>query len=205
MCSRDRSDCGQGLQHTSLVIGKHDGHERWARISGQKIVECLEHNDTIMVDRDALGSAYGTKGRIVLDRGDQDALAPAAQQRKMVRLGATADKDNSIRRHTEQCPDSRARVLDRLPRGAAPAVNRGWVAATGEHRGHDRCRLGPQRGGGVPIEISLGPRPDATARPSSCVHYVPVAVALPNVSRWRRPLLPSTRCSHTSASETELR
>src|SRR6516225_4545377 len=123
----------------------------------------------------------------------------------MVRFGAAADEDDTLGRRIKQSRDGGARLLDFLSRHATPAVNRGRVAATSEHRGHRRHRFGPQRGGRVPVEISLGSSQGARARPSDLAHYVPVAVALPKVSEWTRPLLPSTRRSQTSASETELR
>ena len=62
--SRERGDRGQWLQYTGLVIGKHDRDERRARITRQKIVECLENNDAVAVDRDVLGFGYGPEDRI---------------------------------------------------------------------------------------------------------------------------------------------
>src|SRR6516162_8096213 len=123
----------------------------------------------------------------------------------MVRLGTAADEDDTLGRRIEQSRDREAGLLDRLSRRATPAVNRGRVAATGEYLGHRRRRFGAQRSSRVPVEIGLGSSRDAGAPPSDLAHHVPIAVALPKVSQWMRPLLPSTRCSQTSASETELR
>src|SRR5215469_10747193 len=96
-------------------------------------------------------------------------------------------------------------VLYRLPCSSAPAVDRGWVAATSKHR-RDCCRgFAAQRSGRVPIEIGL--QSIITDRPpaSAVAHLAPVAALLLILSQWARPLVPSTRRSHTSASETDLR
>src|SRR5271169_123270 len=74
--SRDRADRSHRLHHTGLVVGKHYRDERPARIPGEKSVERVEHYDTVMVDRDALGLGNRTEDRIMLYSRNQDTVAP---------------------------------------------------------------------------------------------------------------------------------
>jgi hypothetical protein len=61
----------------------------------------------------------------------------------MVRFGPATDEDDALGWRIEQRRNRRARALNRLPRCAAPAVNRGRVAAAREHGGHGRRCFGP--------------------------------------------------------------
>jgi hypothetical protein len=79
MRSRDRADRSHRLHHTGLVIGKHYRDERWTWIVGEKSVERVKRDDTIMVDRDALGLGNRTEDRIMLYGRNQDTATPGTQ------------------------------------------------------------------------------------------------------------------------------
>ena len=89
----------------------------------------VEIDDAVRVDRDALGLGHGLQHRTVLDRGNENAGAAAAEQREVIGLGAAADENHAVRRGADQGRHCLARPLDPLPRGAARAMHRGRIAA----------------------------------------------------------------------------
>ncbi len=116
---------GDRLDDPGLVVGEHDRNDRRARVRGKLIVRagrdrrCPSRSTAI---RSALG--HGRQHRTVLDRGDEDAFAPAAEEREVVGLGAAADEHDPLGRGADQRRHRLARPLDALPRGSAPAMHR---------------------------------------------------------------------------------
>ena len=111
------------LHHPRLVIREHGRDESRPWIGGEKAVQHVELDDPVAVDRYPFGLGNRTKNRIVLDRGDEYAIAPSTQERKMVRFGAAADKNNPFGRRFDQRSDHMAGALHRPSRGASPVVD----------------------------------------------------------------------------------
>jgi len=153
ICTCDPGNLSYRLHHASLVVREHYRDECWARIGSKKAIERVEHDNPVAVDRDPFGPGNRAEYGIVLDCRDEDANAPSPQERKMVRLGTATDEDDALRRRVEQSRDCRAAVLHRPPRCAAPAVDRGRIAATNQRRRHRFHSLWSQRCRRVPVEV----------------------------------------------------
>ena len=127
--SCDPGDFGDRLHHPLLVIREHDRDQGRPWIGGEKAVQHVEFDDPVAVDRYPFRLGNRTKNRIVLDRRDEYAIAPSPQERKMVRFGAAADEDDPFGADVEQSADRLPGALYRLPRRAAPMMDRGRIAA----------------------------------------------------------------------------
>ena len=120
MGMRERGDFGDRLNDPGLVVGEHDRHDRRARVGGELPVEPGQIDDPLAVDRDPFGARHGPQHRAVLDRGDEDALAPGAEQRQMVGFGAAADEDDPLGRRADQRRHRFARARSTPCRAARP-------------------------------------------------------------------------------------
>ncbi len=127
---RQRRDLRDRLDDAGLVVGEHNRNQRRPRVSREKTGESVEPDDAVAVDRDRLGPRNRLAHRVMLDRGHQQALAPGAEQGQMIGLAAAADENDAFGRRADQSRHRDAAALHHLPPGAAPAVNRGRVAAT---------------------------------------------------------------------------
>ena len=210
MSPRNRGDLGYRLDNAGLVVGIHHRHQRRARIGAEQPVERVEGDDPLGTDRNDFGGRNRMTDRIVLDCRNEDPLATSPDQGKVIGFGPTADEDNAAWIHiTEQTRDSRPSAFDDLARRSAAPMHRGWITPAVQRFGHGGRRFRPQRRRCVPVEVALGPRLTSvhgTARGDVGDHQpVPAAAGLRKVSQWTRPLVPRTRCSQTSASDTELK
>ncbi len=195
---RDLSDLGHRLDDAGLVVGIHHRYQRRALIAREKPVERVEGDDSIGTDRDRFRRQEPHADQIVLDCRNEDPLATGAEQGEVVGLGAAADEDDALWICiTEQSRHGLPGALDGLARRAAAAMHRGRIAPAAKRFRHGRGSLRPQRRRCVPVEIALDLR--RSHQP------VPAAAGLRKVSQWRRPLVPRTRRSQTSASDTELK
>src|SRR5437762_7824072 len=89
----NRSDLGDRLDDSGLVVGEHDRNERRSRIGSELFLEPDPIDDAVGVDRDAFGSRRRLQHRTVLDRRYENPLTPTAKEGQMVGFGAAADKD----------------------------------------------------------------------------------------------------------------
>ena len=126
---RQRRDLGHRLDDSGLVIGEHDRDQRRPIVAGQHVRQRVEADEAVAIDRDPVGFGMGAQDRIVLYRRYQDPFPTGATKRQVVGLGAAAAKHNTFRRRPDHRCDGGAAVLNHPPRGAAPAMDRGRVAA----------------------------------------------------------------------------
>ena len=132
----------------------------------------------------------------MLDRRNEDPLAAGADEGEVIGFGSTANEDDGARIHvTEQSRHRLPGAFDDVTRRPAAPMHRGRIAPTAQRFRHRGGSLWPQRRRRVPIEVAL----DLSHQP------VPAAAELRKVSQWTRPLVPRTRRSQTSASDTELK
>ena len=199
---RDAGDIGDRLYDAGLVVGEHDRNQRGARVIGEKTVERIETQKAVAVDRDAFRRGIGVQDRVMLHSRNQHAAPSAAADRQIIGLGAAAREDYSGRGRADQRRHRFAIPLDCAARSPTPAMHRGGIAATAECCGQRRQCFRAQRRCCVPVEIGCARH--LPLRYGARGHCVPVAAAR-SASQWRRPLVPSTRRSQTSASDTELK